>query len=95
VESIETILYRTAQEALRNVIKHAGATEVYVKLDRKDSRVVLEIEDDGVGFDPSTKKKGHFGMDTMRERIELAGGDFHVMPRPDRGTILSAILPLD
>jgi two-component system NarL family sensor kinase len=95
VESIETILYRTAQEALRNVIKHAGATEVYVKLDRKDSRVILEIEDNGVGFDTSTKKKGHFGMDTMRERIELAGGDFHVMPRPGRGTILSAILPLE
>jgi two-component system NarL family sensor kinase len=94
-ESIETILYRTAQEALRNVAKHAGARDVYVRLDRKDSRVVLEIEDNGAGFDTSSKKKGHFGLDTMRERIELAGGDFHVMPRPDGGTILSAILPLE
>ena len=94
-ESIETILYRTAQEALRNVVKHAKATVVSVRLDRSGSRVILEIEDNGRGFDARTPKRGHYGLETMRERIELAGGDFHIMPREGGGTIVGAILPLD
>lgn len=73
----EVVLYRVAQEALSNVAKHAHAGSVRVELFEDDDVVMVVVDDDGVGFDPVVLPQGnldHFGMASMRERLELAGG---------------------
>lgn len=93
--SKETILYRTAQEALRNVTKHAKADQVVVSVGRDGKQAVLVISDNGKGMTPEDHTKhGHFGIQTMRERIELAGGDLQITSSPGEGTRLEARLPL-
>ena len=95
----ETALYRVAQEALTNVLKHARATAAMVRLHRNDDGwVELEVTDDGQGFaldavlaDDSRERR--LGLLGMRERVELLGGHFTVSSRPGRGTRLTARLP--
>ena len=90
-------LYAITQEALHNVIKHARATCVNVSLNRQDDRAVLLIEDDGRGFQKSRKlpRRSGFGLVTMRERAELAGGEFEIESSPRRGTTIYIRVPLD
>jgi signal transduction histidine kinase len=91
----EVVLYRVAQEALSNVAKHAHAGSVRVEL-FEDDDVVMLVVDDGVGFDPVVMPQGnldHFGMASMRERLELAGGTWEVRSRAGAGTTLIATLP--
>jgi signal transduction histidine kinase len=84
---VEDGLYRIAQEALNNVLKHAGATAVTVVVRNEGSRVELEITDDGAGFDPDTMiDHGGMGLVSMRERAEKMGGSFAVLPGPAGGT---------
>jgi signal transduction histidine kinase len=93
----EIVLYRVAQEALTNVVKHAGADRVWVSLKPMDGHVVLEIGDDGAGFDPSeaanSVSSGHFGLLGMRERCEMAGGKWDLVSRAGTGTVVRAWLP--
>lgn len=96
--TLETILYRVAQEALRNTAKHSGAQHVIVTLQRVDAEVALTVIDDGRGIDPELypgHKPGHYGIDTMRERVELAGGRFHIGPGPNGGTEVRAVIPTE
>ena len=85
-------LYRIAQEALNNVVKHAQATRVQVVAkgqcaqDGSCESVILEIEDDGVGFDPEDVPGGHFGVGIMRERAQSFGGMLEVDSGTWRGT---------
>jgi PAS domain S-box-containing protein len=92
---IETNLYRIAQEALNNVFKHGEATRVDVILERRDSNVMLIIEDDGIGFDPETKAGDGRGMGLigMRERAALIGGTIEIESAPNEGTTLFVRLP--
>jgi signal transduction histidine kinase len=95
-EEQEIVLYRVAQEALTNVARHARATCARVELTETADGVVLEVHDDGVGFDPATEALGgldHFGLAGMRERVHLAGGTWTVWSRPGSGTVLTATLP--
>jgi signal transduction histidine kinase len=95
-EDQEIVLYRVAQEALTNVARHARASRARVELTETPGGVVLEVHDDGVGFDPATELRGsldHFGLAGMRERVELAGGTWTVWSRPGAGTVLTATLP--
>jgi signal transduction histidine kinase len=95
-EDQEIVLYRVAQEALTNVARHARASSARVELTGTVDAVVLEVHDDGVGFDPATELLGsldHFGLAGMRERVELAGGTWTVWSRPGAGTVLTASLP--
>jgi signal transduction histidine kinase len=95
-EDTEIVLYRVAQEALTNVARHARASRARVELTETAEGVVLEVHDDGVGFDPSAEQLGgldHFGLAGMRERVELAGGTWTVWSRPGSGTVLTASLP--
>lgn len=100
-EHIETAVYRTAQEALQNVAKHANAQSVRMRLTAPPGRVVLEIADDGAGFDPaaaSSRVAGHggpsgFGLSGMHERAELLGGKLDVISAPGRGTTVRLTLP--
>jgi signal transduction histidine kinase len=95
-EDHEIVLYRVAQEALTNVARHARASSARVELTETAEAVVLEVYDDGVGFDPAAEQQGgldHFGLAGMRERVELAGGTWTVWSRPGAGTVLTASLP--
>ncbi len=85
----ETALLRTAQEALANVAKHAKATRVGVTLSFMDRSVVLDVRDDGSGFDPGIRTGG-FGLESMRQRVEQLAGTLQVESSPGSGTAISA-----
>ena len=86
-------LYRVAREALHNVIKHAGASEVVVKmfLDQRDLR--LEVIDNGVGFATDQDFPGHLGLKSMRERVDQLAGSIAIQSTPGQGTHLTVVLP--
>jgi signal transduction histidine kinase len=86
-------LYRTLQEALTNVIKHAQATQVWVDLSMDDDQVTLTIQDNGVGLGGRQTGSNGIGLAGLRERITIAGGALTVSSTPKRGTILSAQFP--
>lgn len=88
-------LYRTLQEALTNVIKHAEASQVWVDLSMDDDRVTLTIQDNGIGFGGEQPESNGIGLAGLRERITIAGGTLTVSSTPKRGTILSAQFPLE
>jgi two-component system NarL family sensor kinase len=98
-EHAETAVYRTAQEALQNVAKHASAQTVRVRLHRHKDRVVLEVADDGSGFDSAAAALGGpagsagFGLSGMRERAELLGGRLELTSAPGRGTTVRLSIP--
>lgn len=87
--------YRLIQEALSNIRKHAKADTVTITLASEASYLKLTIQDDGVGFDPTTRLPGHFGLDTMMERAEYMGGTGEIESSPRRGTRLTFLLPMD
>jgi signal transduction histidine kinase len=91
---VETALYRIVQEALTNVIKHAGADRVSILVTRKPSSVLVVIEDDGRGFDPAATRAAGLGLLGMNERVELLDGTFQVDAEPGAGTTLIVELPL-
>jgi PAS domain S-box-containing protein len=87
-------LYRIAQEALNNVLKHARAAAVRIEVTLDGNDVVLSVQDDGAGFDLAHAPRGRLGMTTMRERAEAAGGRLEVDSAPGRGTRVAATVPL-
>ena len=87
-------LYRIAQEAFHNIVKHARANHVVLELGQVHGRVLLEVRDDGVGFDASASFPGHIGLTSMRERAEGMGGHFSVKSAPGSGTTLKVELPV-
>jgi signal transduction histidine kinase len=93
----EVALLRTAQEALANVRKHAGADLAVLTLSFMDDRVTLDVRDDGVGFDPAAPNNGSdnggFGLDGMRQRAALLGGTFSIESARGAGTTLTVELP--
>jgi two-component system, NarL family, sensor histidine kinase UhpB len=93
---VETALFRIAQEALTNVIRHAQATAVQVRLRREPGAVSLEVRDDGVGLKavPATQAGEHLGMFGMRERARLLRGELHVRSVPPHGTLVQVDIPL-
>jgi signal transduction histidine kinase len=98
--SYETALYRVVQGALANVVKHALAQNVRIHLGSAGEKVmVMAIEDDGVGFEPTSQAREGFGLRAMRDRIESLGGRFHLESPPtsggrSRGTRIEVDLPL-
>lgn len=90
----DAMLFRLLQEALLNIQKHAQASTVEVVLEPRDGQVVLSISDDGLGFDPDQVPIGHYGLMTMRERAEAAGGRLIVEAGAGRrGTRIEVRLP--
>jgi len=84
--SIETGLYGIAREALNNVLKHAQASQVSVCLARENGEIILEVVDDGVGFDPAAGGEGGgIGIQSMRERTDQIGGKLEVHSTPGQG----------
>jgi signal transduction histidine kinase len=91
----EEHLYRIGQEALANVAKHAQAMNVHVTVSSNGELVVLEVRDDGRGFDPTATYVGHHGLESMRSRAAEIGTDIRVDSGPDRGTLVRVELPVD
>ena len=93
----ETVLFRVAQEALTNVVRHAGARHAWVTLAPVPGAVTLDIRDDGEGFDtsemPRLANDGHFGLIAMRERVEMAGGTWGIESSQAGGTRITVSLP--
>ena len=91
--AVEEVLYRIAQEALHNVVKHAGARQVRVELGRIASGVRLRVGDDGKGFDPARVPDGHLGLTGMRARADKVGARFSVKSVPGEGTTIEVVVP--
>ncbi|MEV1170051.1 sensor histidine kinase [Nonomuraea sp. NPDC049784] len=89
---VEAALFRVAQEALANVAKHARATRTGLTLSYTDETVLLDIRDDGAGFDPQEPADG-FGLDGMRQRVRGVGGTLDVESEPGQGTAVAAAVP--
>lgn len=88
-------LFRVAQEALRNVVRHAGASTVNVSLHADDAGLTLCVRDNGAGFDDSGKRdRASLGLASMRERVRLQGGRIDIESTPGRGTAVIAWIPL-
>jgi PAS domain S-box-containing protein len=82
----EEHLYRLAQEALNNTVKHAQADHAWVQLLAGDRDVVLTVRDNGVGFDPAEPHPGHLGLETMRDRASRIGAELTFQSAPGEGT---------
>jgi signal transduction histidine kinase len=91
---VETTLYRVVQEALTNVVKHAGARNVSIVLRRRDGSAMAVVEDDGEGFDPKNVPDSGLGLLGMRERISLVDGRLDIESSPATGTTVVVEVPL-
>jgi len=86
---VEQAVYRIADEALTNAVRHSEATNVAVSIGRRGPRLVLEVRDDGKGFDATEDAPdGHLGLQGMAERADLTGGALDVESQPGRGTVV-------
>ncbi|MFF3669767.1 sensor histidine kinase [Microtetraspora malaysiensis] len=91
---VEETLLRTAQEALANAAKHAGASRVGLTLSYMEDVVTLDVRDDGVGFDPErVRDGGGFGLTSMRKRVSRLTGTLEIESEPGAGTAISASVP--
>jgi signal transduction histidine kinase len=91
---VQLLAYHMAREALRNVVRHAQATRVHVRLFQESSYLKLMVKDNGRGFDPAAvDTTQHFGLQLMKERLELFGGDVLVDSKAGTGTNLVARFP--
>ncbi len=91
---IETTLYRLVQEAMTNVIKHAGAEHVSIIISSRKRGVAVTIDDDGQGFDLAEVRADALGLLGMRERLALVGGSVSIESSPTSGTTIAAQVPL-
>ncbi|MCP4593458.1 MAG: sensor histidine kinase, partial [bacterium] len=91
----EEELYRIAQEALNNALKHAGASQVTLSVRFAEDSVTLEVTDNGQGFDPAdVQGKAGLGLISMRERAEKIGGQLTIHSAPGEGTRVAISVPL-
>ena len=91
--TVKQELYRIAQEAMQNTVKHARASKVDLRLSQNANAVILEVRDDGVGFDPLGSFPGHLGLHSMQERVSSLSGMLQIESAPGRGTFVLAQVP--
>lgn len=91
----EDHLFRIAQEALSNTLRHSKAESMEIKLHRKGSEVRMLLKDTGVGFDLEAKKQTSYGLLTMEERVNELGGYLHMVSKPGEGTSIDIRVPID
>ncbi len=91
---IETGLYRIAQEALANAVKHADATGIQVTLQQTTQEVHLTVQDDGKGFEVASLPAERFGLTGLNERVRLLQGALDILSSPDQGTTVKVSIPL-
>jgi PAS domain S-box-containing protein len=100
-KEMEITLFRVAQEALTNVLKHADTQRVGIELIRRNSEICLAVQDFGSGFDPAALETlgggpgERVGLAGMRERVNMLGGEFEIESRPGEGALIVATIPLE
>jgi signal transduction histidine kinase len=87
-------VFRIAQEALTNVVRHADARHVFITLEQTDHHCVLDIRDDGKGFDPVASRRKSFGLAGMKERVLMLGGEIAISSSPGKGTAITVHVPI-
>jgi signal transduction histidine kinase len=92
---VETQLFAIGREALANVLRHAGATAAQVRVEAQQGQVLVEIRDDGHGFDPAGGHPGHFGLESMRSRAAEIGGRLTIASAPGSGTAVRVRVPAE
>jgi signal transduction histidine kinase len=97
-EAVRLALFRIYQQMLVNVVRHANANQVWVRFKLQDGQVILEIEDNGVGFEASHRwidlvREGHLGLAGATERAEAIGGGLEVKSSPGQGTLIRVWAP--
>jgi two-component system, NarL family, sensor histidine kinase UhpB len=92
--SIALAVYRVVQEGLINALRHAQASRVDISVQCNSERIVATVSDDGVGLAGDWSRPGHFGLRGLADRVQQLGGMFSIGPREDRGTRISADIPL-
>jgi PAS domain S-box-containing protein len=98
-EEMRLNLFRIYQELLNNIVRHAQATQVYIRFYIKENELELQVEDDGEGFEVpnrwiETARQGHLGLLGARERAESIGGKFFIQSSPNKGTFVRVLIPL-
>ena len=91
---VDAQLLRIGREAVSNAVRHARANNIRMELSYTDREIVLSVRDDGIGFDVAkAASNGHYGLTSMQERAEAAGGTFKLESQPGRGTVVEAVAP--
>jgi signal transduction histidine kinase len=93
-EPIETSIFRIAQEALSNALRHSGSRAVLVTLNQRGHWLCLKVEDWGVGFDPETVGTKGVGLEGIRQRTQLFEGRVKIRSAPGKGTMIKVELPV-
>jgi PAS domain S-box-containing protein len=94
-DDVALCLYRVVQEGLRNIAIHSGSKNCEIFLKGDDHTLCLSVSDDGIGFDPlEVRKLPGLGLSSMRERVQLIGGDFAIRSHPGEGTEINVCVPL-
>jgi signal transduction histidine kinase len=92
--TVESQLYGIGREALANVVRHSRADAAHVRVITVDHRVVLEVADNGRGFDPDSTHAGHFGLDSMRSRADEIGAELRISSQRGEGTVVRVEVPV-
>ncbi|UOQ68681.1 sensor histidine kinase [Hymenobacter volaticus] len=92
-KSLELALYRMAQELANNVVKHADATQAHLHLVERDGWLELHADDNGRGFDPKRARSQGMGLNALRDRVKLLGGELEILSSPEHGTQISVRIP--
>jgi PAS domain S-box-containing protein len=90
----ENAVYRIVQEALTNACKHSKSEKVKVTLAQEEQNVRLEVRDWGIGFDPKLVLEGRFGLESIRQRVRLLGGQVTIESTPESGTLVRVVVPI-
>src|SRR5580692_5933970 len=88
-----THLYRIAQEAVSNATRHARASAIWIRLEQVDGRLILEVQDSGIGLQAGGNRGKGVGLRLMEHRCGMIGGSFAIEPRPDGGTCIVCSVP--
>ncbi len=91
---LENAVYRMAQEALNNACGHSRSERIELTLRQEGGKLHLEVRDWGVGFDPQAVPEDHFGLEGIRERARLLGGELRIESEPGKGTVVKITLPI-
>ena len=92
--SLENAIYRIVQEALTNACKHSHSPAIRVNLVQKGDRLLIEVRDWGVGFDPKAVGEDRFGLAGIRQRARLLGGSCRIKSKPGKGSVIAVELPV-